>query len=218
MENNTNESTNVSNIEVTFEEVKPTYTKDEVMGGVIKHPNGGYYRILPRNLTTVILSLVHGPQVVECAISMLLQRIENNDWTFFPKEDESWRPPNEYSKEVVDFKNNVLKQIIYNQLAIDNSDTLIGTIEEDKYTKNLLLKANKGLERKASNHLKNFYGTNPEMLINLFETIDAFVSKLSNKLPHEFFYLNAIIDEYDEDPTKFAGKKVKYQKLNDGEK
>lgn len=218
MKNNTNESTDVSNIEVTAEDVKSAYTKDEVIGGVIKHPNGGFYRILPRDLTTVMLSLVQGKQVVECAISMLLERIVNNDWTFYDKNDNSWIPPIEYPKEVIDFKNNVVKQIIYNQLAIDNSDKLIGTIEEDKYTKNLLLKANKGLERKASNHLKNFYGTNPEMLINLFEAIDVFVSKISNKLPHEFFYLNAIIDEYDEDPTKFHGKKVKFQKLNDGKK
>ena len=96
---------------------------------------------------------------------------------------------------------------------MEANDILIGMPDHDKYLKNVLEKANKALLRKANKNITNLYGAEPEMLVNVMNSINNFVIKAATKLPHEFFYLNSIIDEYDQDPTKFEGRKVKLEKL-----
>lgn len=162
-------------------------------------------------MATINLEEVVQKKQTRYSKALLEVAVNQKNWKFYEKGDESWRPKI-YTKEEMAFKNNVLKSLIYGQLAIDANDVLIGTKEHNNYLKNVLNKANKELERKARKNLSEVYGADPTMLLNVFETIDEFVSRLADKLPHEFFYLNSIIDEYSEDPTKYIGRKVMLKK------
>ena len=209
---NTNENTSDSNTDLSFELEKKEYTSEEVIHRVIGHPNGNYYNIGHKDLTSVYLSLIEGDQITTCPISMLLHNINNGIWKFFAPGDDSWKPK-VYTQEVLNYKNNVLKSLIYNQLCAEANDALIGTVENEPYLNNLLKKANKGLERKAKKHLELVYKAEPEMLTNIFNAIDKFVKSMAKTLPHEYFYLNSIVEEYQADPTKHIGRKVNIETL-----
>jgi len=163
-------------------------------------------------LAFVYLSLCTAQQLTSCAIIQLLQKVNSGEWKFYEEGNDSWKQ-NIYSPEELEYKNKVLRAIIFNQLCMEANDLLIGEPDHDKYLKNVLEKANKALIRKANKNISNLYGAEPEMLINVMNSINGFVVKAATKLPHEFFYLNSIIDEYDEDPTKFIGRKVNLDKL-----
>jgi hypothetical protein len=214
MNNSTNESTKDSNTDLNFIPEKTNYILDEIIGGVVSHPNGNCYVLIKKDFSNLLMSLIEGEQVTPVPAAMVLEAINSGIWKFFAVEDESWRPI-VYTEEVIAFKNNALKSIIYNQLCIEANDALIGTVEHDPYLKNLLLKSTKGLQRKTKKYLEKMYGVNQEMSFNVFNTIDEFVEILSKRLPHEFFYLNSIVDEYNEDPSKYIGRKVKINKLQE---
>jgi hypothetical protein len=207
MNNSTNENTKDSNTDLNFIPEKKEYTSEEVINGIVGHANGNYYKVIRKDMLSVYLTLIEGNQLNTCPIAMLLHNINTGTWSFYPEGDDSWRDK-VYTPEVLEFKNNVLKSLIYNQLCTEANDALINTIEHDKYLVNLLLKANKGLERKSIKHLKEVYGADSQMLTNLFNAIDTFVGSLAKTLPHEFFYLNSIVAEYQEDPTKYIGRKI----------
>jgi len=215
MKNNTNESTKDSstNNVLAFIPEKPTYTVEEMYQGVVGHPNGNYYKITRKDLTNVYLSLIEGNQLTSCPAAMLLYEISKGSWFFYAPGDNSWKEK-VYTEEVMAYKNNVLKSLIYNQLCVEANDNLIGTVEHDPYLNNLLKKANKGLERKANKHLNQVYGADPQMLTNLFNAIDGFVSRMAKSLPHEFLYLNSIYDEYNADPTKYIGREILLDDVN----
>jgi hypothetical protein len=212
MNNSTNESIKDSNTNLNFIPEKKIYNFDQVIGGVVAHPNGNCYVLIKKDFSNLLMSLIEGEQVTPVPAAMVLEAINSGVWKFFEAGDESWKPI-VYTEEVTAFKTNALKSIILNQLAAESNDSLIGTVEHDPYLKNLLLKANKGLERKSKKHLEKMYGVNQEMALNVFNTIDEFVARLAKMLPHEFFYLNSIVDEYNEDPSKYIGRKVKINKL-----
>lgn len=205
MTNNTNENTNDSS-------TKKEYKLAEIYNGVIRHPNGFFFTIIQDSLANVFLSLIEGDQIVPAPAALILHSINSGKCSFYPAGDESYKEVL-YSEEVSEYKNNILKSLIFNQLALEANDSLIDTIEHDKYLKNLLLKANKGLELKSKKHLERIYKANPEVLTNVFNAIDKFVASLVTKLPHEYFYLNSIIEEYEEDPAKYLGRKVNIQKI-----
>lgn len=211
---NINESTKMSESLNTENEIIETHEWkiEDLLHGVIGHPNGGFYKVLPKDAGFIYLSLCTGKQLTTCAIVQLLQKVNDCEWKIFADGDDSWKQ-NIFSPEELEYKNKVLRAIIFNQLCMEANDLLIGELDHDKYLKNLLEKANKGLLRKAGKNIGNLYGAEPEMLINVMNSINNFVVKAATKLPHEFFYLNSIIDEYDEDPTKFIGRKVKLEKL-----
>lgn len=213
---NTNESTKqLGNLNTNNEIIETHEWKvEDLLHGVIGHPNGGFYKITPKDVAFVYLTLCNEkfPATTICPVITLLQKVNDCEWKIFAENDDSWKQ-NIFSPEELEYKNKVLRAIIFNQLCMEANDLLIGEPDHDKYLKNLLEKANKGLLRKADKNIKNLYGDEPEMLINVMNSINNFVSKAATKLPHEFFYLNSIIDEYDEDPTKFVGRKVKLEKL-----
>jgi len=214
---NTNESTKPLRSLNTDNEIIETHEWkiEDLLDGVIGHPNGGYYKITPKDIGFVYLTLCNGNEVsasAVCPIVTLLQRVNDCEWKIFGAGDDSWKQ-NIFSPEELEYKNKVLRAIIFNQLCMEANDLLIGEPDHDKYLKNVLEKANKALIRKAGKNITNLYGAEPEMLINVMNAINNFVVKTATKLPHEFFYLNSIIDEYDEDPTKFIGRKVKLEKL-----
>ncbi len=213
MNNSTNENTKDSNIDLNFIPEKKTYTLDELIGGVVAHPNGNCYVLIKKDFSNLLMSLIEGEQVTPVPAAMVLEAIRTGAWKFFVAGDDSWRPI-VYTEEVQTFKSNCLKSIIYNQLCAEANDALIDTVEYDPYLKNLLLKANKGLERKSKKYLEKMYGVNQEMAMNVFNTIDQFVEKLAKTLPDEFFYLNSIVDEYNEDPSKYIGRKVNINKID----
>lgn len=212
MTNNTNENTSDSNTELSFVPERREYKMEEIYQGVVMHPNGYFYTIHKKDMTNVFLSLIEGDQIVPAPAALILHSINTGRCNFYPPGDESYKSIL-YNEEVSAYKNNILKSLIFNQLALEANDALIDTVEHDKYLKNLLLKANKGLELKAKKHLERVYGANPEMLINIFNSIDRFVGRLATKLPHEFFYLNSIVEEYEEDPAKYIGRQVNLEKL-----
>lgn len=197
--NNTNENTNDLSIK--------SYKLEEIYNGVIKHKNGSFYLIEPKDLSNVVLRVVDSSQSSIAPASIVLHGINFNRIIFYPKGDESYRE-DLFFKQNEDFKNNFLKALIYNQLCTEANDVLIGTEQHDKYLKNLLLKANKGLERKSVKYLESVYGAEPQMLTNLFNAIDKFVGSLAKTLPHEFFYLNSIVDEYNENPAKYIDRQI----------
>lgn len=211
---NTNESTKqLGNLNTNNEIIETHEWKiEDLLHGVIGHPNGSFYKVIPKDAGFVYLSLTHGNQLTSCPIIKLLERVNDCEWKIYAEGDDSWKQ-NIFSPEELEYKNKVLRAIIFNQLCMEANDLLIGEPDHDKYLKNLLEKANKGLLRKAGKNIINLYGAEPEMLINVMNSINNFVVKAATKLPHEFFYLNSIIDEYDEDPTKFVGRKVKLEKL-----
>lgn len=214
---NINENTKMSESSNTENEIIETHEWkiEDLLHGVIGHPNGGFYKITPKDVAFVYLTLCSHEEVsasAVCPIVQLLQRVNDCEWKIFAEGDDSWKQ-NIFSPEELEYKNKVLRAIIFNQLCMEANDLLIGEPDHDKYLKNLLEKANKGLLRKAGKNIGNLYGAEPEMLINVMNSINNFVVKAATKLPHEFFYLNSIIDEYDEDPTKFIGRKVKLEKL-----
>ncbi|TDD77154.1 hypothetical protein [Flavobacterium caseinilyticum] len=215
MKNNTSASTkDLSTKDVlSFVPEKPVYTIEEMYQGVVGHPNGNYYKIAKKDLTSVYLSLIEGNQLTTCPAAMLSFEVANGTWKFYAAGDDSWKEK-VYTEEVMAYKNNVLKSLIYNQLAVEANDNLIETVEHDPYLNNLLKKANKGLERKANKHLSQVYGADPQMLTNIFNAIDGFVSRMAKSLPHEFFYLNSIYDEYNADPTKYIGRQIMLDDVN----
>ena len=215
MKNNTSESTkDLSTKDVlSFIPEKPTYTVEEMYQGVVGHPNGNYYKITKKDLASVYLSLIEGNQLTTCPAAMLSHEINHGTWKFYVAGDNSWKEK-VYTEEVMAYKNNVLKSLIYNQLCVEANDNLIDTVEHDPYLNNLLKKANKGLERKANKHLSQVYGADPQMLTNIFNAIDGFVSRMAKSLPHEFFYLNSIVDEYNADPTKYIGREISLNDVN----
>lgn len=212
---NTNESTKqLENLDTeSYSVTNGTQFKlEDLIHGVVGHPNGGYYKVLPKALGFVYLSLTSAQQLTTCPAIHLIEKVNSGEWKFFKAGDESWKQTI-FSPEELEYKNKVLRAIIFNQLCIEANDLLIGDPDHDSYLKNLLLKANKGLLRKADKNITNLYGAQPEMLINVMNSINSFVKKAATKLPHEFFYLNSIIDEYDENPTKFHGRKIDLEKL-----
>lgn len=215
MKNSTSESTkDLSTKDVlSFIPEKPTYTVEEMYQGVVGHPNGNYYKITKKDLASVYLSLIEGNQLTTCPAAMLSHEINNGAWKFYVAGDNSWKEK-VYTEEVMAYKNNVLKSLIYNQLCVEANDNLLDTVEHDPYLNNLLKKANKGLERKANKHLSQVYGADPQMLTNIFNAIDGFVSRMAKSLPHEFFYLNSIFDEYNADPTKYIGREILLNDVN----
>lgn len=215
MKNSTKTSTENSSTKpvLGFVPEKRSYTIEEMYQGVVGHPNGNYYKVTHKDLGSVYLSLIEGNSLTTCPASMLAFEVNNGNWKFYVAGDDSWRAK-VYTEEVMRYKNDVLKSLIYNQLCIEANDNLIGTIEHDNYLNNLLAKANKGLERKANKHLGEVYGADPQMLTNIFNAIDGFVSRMAKSLPHEFFYLNSIYDEYNQDPTKYIGTTVMLNDIN----
>jgi hypothetical protein len=212
MTKNTNENTSDSNTDFSFVLERKEYTSAEVIHGIIGHPNGNCYKIANKDLTSVYLSLIEGNQLNTCPISMLLHNINTGIWKFYTPGDESWREK-VYTQEVLDYKNNVLKSLIYNQLCAEANDALIGTVEHEPYLNNLLKKANKGLQRKSKKYLIDVYKADSEMMENVLNAIDKFEASMAKTLPHEYFYLNSIVEEYQEDPTKYIGRKVKINTL-----
>lgn len=213
---NTNESTNQLkslNTETDTEIIETHEWKiEDLLHGVIGHPNGGFYKVLPKDVGFIYLSLCGAQQITTCPIIKLLEKVNDCEWKFFTADDDSWKQTI-FSPEELEYKNKVLRAIIFQQLCIEANDLLIGEPDHDKYLKKVLEKANKALLRKANKNITNLYGAEPEMLVNVMNSINNFVIKAATKLPHEFFYLNSIIDEYDQDPTKFEGRKVKLEKL-----
>lgn len=209
---NTNESIKDLSTNLNFTPEKREYNSEDVLHGIVGHPNGNFYKVGSKDITSVYLSLIEGNQLNTCPMSMILRNVNNGTWAFYAKGDNSWKEK-VYTEEVLEYKNNVLKALIYNQLCTEANDVLIDTVEHDKYLVNLLKKANKGLERKSIKHLEGVYGADPQMLTNIFNAIDSFVGKMAKTLPHEFFYLNSIIDEYNQDPAKYIGRKIELETI-----
>jgi hypothetical protein len=201
---NTNTSINDLSIKETFD-----FKSIDLVDATVKLPNGGYYAIIQSGLGFVYLKEqgVANPPMNKIAIGVLLIEINKGNWPLFVNGDDSWKI-NVFTPELMAHKNKVLKVVIYNQLCMEANDDLIGTLDHDNYLENLLKKANKGLQRKAQQNLSGVYGADPQMMTNIFNSIDTFVGLLANKLPHEFFYLNSIVEEYDTDPKKFIDRKV----------
>lgn len=221
---NTNTSTADSNtdkddgkvIPLNFEPAtKFDYDHNDIIGGVVQIPNGGFYDIMPSGLGFVYMKQIGNPsaKVQKFPIGKLLLDINNGNWPFFEKGDVSYKQYL-FTPEQMEHKRNVLKSVIYHQLSVEANDTLLGTGDHDNYLKNCLQKANKALERKAKHNLQGVYGADPTMLTNLFNSIDKFVGRMADKLPHEFFYLNMVMDDYEADPQKFVGRKVELDKLD----
>jgi hypothetical protein len=209
---NTNTSTNDSSINEDLN-LKPVKTFDfkstDLIDATVRLPNGGFYAIIQSGLGFVYLKQQGFPNAPQqkIAVGVLLLEINKGNWPLYVNGDYYWRI-NVYTPELMAHKNKVLKAVIYNQLCLEANDDLRDTLDHDNYLDNLLIKANKGLERKTKQSLAGVYGADPQMLSNIFKTIDKFVGLLADKLPHEFFYLNSIVEEYDADPKKFIGRKV----------
>jgi hypothetical protein len=191
------------------------FTNDDLVGGVLKLPSGDFYYIHESGLGFKYIQKCKFPNspVHKVSIGQILLEVNRGAWTLYLKGDESWKE-NLFTEEELAHKTRVLKCIIYQQLCLEANDDLIDTLDHDNYLKNTLKKANKELERKAKQSLTGIYAKDPEMLTNIFSVIDDFVALLANKLPHEYFYLKSIIEEYDDDPKKFIGRKVSLNRLD----
>lgn len=214
---NTNESTNQLkslNTETDTEIIETHEWKiEDVLHGVVGHPNGLFYKVLPKDLGTVYLSLCGKEQLTTVPTIVLLQQINDCKFTFYEKGNDSWKEV-PLPAEVLDHQSKVLNAMILNKLAMEANDLLKGTPSYDNYLDNQIRKTNKLLQRKATTLLKSAYGAEQEMLLNVFNSIDSFTNKFALKITSSAFYLNSILDEYDADPNKFMQRQIELDKLD----
>lgn len=215
---NTKTSSNDSNIDfplLSFEPVKElSYKNEDLVNAVVKLPSGDYWRLEESGKGFMYIKLIKNPKAapVKINIGQVLTEVNSGRWPIFLDGDNSWKQYL-FTEEEFKHKERVLKCIIYQQLCLEANDDLIDTLDHDNYLKNLLLKTNKGLERKTKQSLQGVYGADPQMLTNVFNAIDTFVAALANKLPHEYFYMNTIIQEYDADPKRFINRQILLNKV-----
>lgn len=92
---NTNESTNQlksSNTETDTEIIETHEWKiEDLLHGVIGHPNGGFYKVLPKDVGFIYLSLCGGNQLTTCPVIKLLEKVNACEWKFFTADDDSWK-------------------------------------------------------------------------------------------------------------------------------
>ncbi|MFH6944612.1 hypothetical protein [Flavobacterium sp. FlaQc-50] len=212
---NTNESINQLENSNTDNEIIKTHEWkiEDLLHGVVGHPNGFFYKVLPKDLANVYLSLCGREQLTTIPIIQLLQQVNDCSFHFYEAGNDSWKEV-PLPSHILEYQSKVLNAMILNQLALEANDLLKGTPEYDNYLDNLIKKTNKALERKAKKLLSKAYGAEQEMLINVFNSIDNFTKKFAMKMPSSSFYLNQIIDEYDADPTKFLNRQVELDKLD----
>lgn len=206
---NTKTDSKSSSTEVQEKKVAFNYNSKDLLNATVLLPNGGYYAIISSGLGFVYLKQQGFPKAKaeKVPIGTILGQVNNGNWPLFALTDESWKEF-VYTEEQRDHKRAVLKSLIYNQLCMEANDDLIGTLDHEEYLKNKLLKANKELVRKANKDLKKIYGADQQMIVNIFKTIDKFVGRMADKLPHEYFYLNMVADEYERTKDSFLDRPV----------
>lgn len=212
---NTNESTRMSESLNTERGVhKKEWKIEELHHGVVGHPNGFFYKVIPKekDIAFVYLSLCGKEQLTTVAAIKLLEEVNNGTMKFYEKGNESWKQE-PLPEEVLMYQGKVLNAMILNQLAMEANDQLKDTPEYDNYLNNQVRKTNQILQRKAEKMLKHAYGAEQEMLFNVFNSIDNFTKKFALKMPHSCFFLNSIIDDYDKDPSKFLNRDIELNKL-----
>lgn len=139
----------------------------------------------------------------------LLSGISEDDgkWQYFKEGDDSWMET-EMTPHLLELKVKVLKSFLLNQLAIEANESLIGSLDHNKYLKNQLLKANKELQRNTEKNIFRTYNANQEFTINIFKAIDGTVDLLSDMLPHSYFYICKLIQDYKDNPEKVQSETV----------
>jgi hypothetical protein len=191
---------------------KKDWKIEELLHGVVGHPNGFFYKIVPKDVAFVYLSLCGKEQLTTVPVIKLLEEVNNGTMTFYAPGNDSWKQE-PLPEDVLMYHGKVLNAMILNQLAMEANDQLKDTPEYDNYLNNQVRKTNQILQRKAEKMLKHAYGAEQEMLFNVFNSIENFTKKFALKMPHSCFFLNSIIDEYDKDPTKFLNRNVELNKL-----
>lgn len=188
------------------------YKIEQLYEGHVQTPKGLVYKVMPKDVAFVYLSFAD--KLITAPIVKLLPLVNNGDWKFYAKGNNSWKQQIELPKEVIEHKHNILKALIFGMLTLEANDRLEGTLDHNKYLQNVLKRSNKELERLANKDIKNVYGADPQMLTNVFNVIEEVVGRMVDKLPHEFFFLNMVMDDYEANPMQLQERPVELQKID----
>lgn len=188
------------------------YTIEDILDGYVRSPQGAVFTVNKSNdISRVMLKSSTGSVSVPCIHLLLL--LNRGEWVFSKELTVEMQYP-ELTKEQVAHKHNILKALLFGQMALEANELLAGTLDHDKYLSNVLRKSNKELERRSNKNITAVYGANPEMLTNLFSAMDRFVGRMVDKLPHEVFFLDLVMDSYEADPEGWQQQPVELTKLD----
>lgn len=212
----TNETVNINDITVVDAEIvseqKQAITAADLNEKLIVHVESGYvFQVMPKDAAFVYL--LGGPKMMTVPIIRLLKLMSNGQWRFAGPDETIVKRP-ELTPEQLHHKQMVLHALMLMQLTLEAADSLKGTLDHNKYLCNVIGRAVKELERYAAKDIKNVYGTDPQLFTNVLNTMDRVVARMVEKLPHEYFFIEMVMDDYEANPKKQQERPVTLEKLN----
>jgi len=96
-----------------------------------------------------------------------------------------------------------LKSVLISQLLLESNDKLRATTQYKLNIKNQINKLNVMLEDVVRQEYGNLYNTDPEMVTNILNKIEALIDKIKGGSIDELVMINAVIDKYQENKEWF---------------
>ena len=102
-----------------------------------------------------------------------------------------------------DMQLNYLKSVLISQLLLEANESLRLTTQYKLNVKQQINKLNVMLEDVVRQEYGNLYNTDPEMVTNILNKIEALIDKIKGGSIDELVMINAVIDKYQENKEWF---------------
>ena len=97
-----------------------------------------------------------------------------------------------------------LKSMLIGQLWLEANDKLILTTTYRQNIKQMYNRLNNSLESTIKQGYDEIYSTDPEMVINILNSIESLIDKIKGGNIDELVMMNAVIDKYNENKEWFT--------------
>lgn len=98
---------------------------------------------------------------------------------------------------------NYLKTVLISQLLLEANDQLKETVQYKLNVKQQINKLNVMLEDTVKDEYNKLYQTDPEMVTNILNKIEALIDKIKSSSIDELVMIDSIVDKYRENKDWF---------------